>query len=229
MLDEAWIGCDAVLDIVGTGGDGIGSVNISTGATVVAAAAGARVAKHGNRSVSSLCGSADVVEVRVAGASRMLQRSACALRCTASPQFAHLCSSPHVCNCNAHLHMRMRLLPETNQRASQGTRCFVRILCQELMLSMLQTCLLQRKYQGRLCRHCHALYVLPDTLPGDGHRGRAGPGGRGAVHPRGGRGVHDGAAVPPRHGGGRARPQVPEGAQPLPEGTGSAVTASVTV
>lgn len=39
-----------MLDIVGTGGDGIGSVNISTGATVIAAAAGAKVAKHGNRS-----------------------------------------------------------------------------------------------------------------------------------------------------------------------------------
>src|SRR5205814_5106600 len=81
-----------VLDTCGTGGDGSGTFNISTAAAFVAAAAGVPVVKHGNRSASSQCGSADVLaalgvplEADAAAARRALER--CGLAFCFAPGF----------------------------------------------------------------------------------------------------------------------------------------------
>jgi anthranilate phosphoribosyltransferase len=79
-LDLSGTGRGALVDTSGTGGDASGTFNISTATAFVTAGAGVRVAKHGNRSISSKCGSADVMEALGVNIQLTSQRAAQCLR-----------------------------------------------------------------------------------------------------------------------------------------------------
>jgi len=105
----------AAVDIVGTGGDKSGSYNLSTGASILAAAAGVPVVKHGNRSVSSRAGSADVLEALGLALPLDEQRAA---ECLAATGFTFLFAP--------HYHPAMMAIAPV--RAAMGVRTVFNIL-----------------------------------------------------------------------------------------------------
>jgi anthranilate phosphoribosyltransferase len=109
------VAADGAVDVVGTGGDGSGSLNLSTGAALLAAVCGQPVVKHGNGSISSRCGSADVL--REIGLEVPLDESA-AGRCLAATGFTFLFAP--------HYHPAMRVLAPV--RRALGVRTIFNLL-----------------------------------------------------------------------------------------------------
>ena len=103
------------LDVVGTGGDASHTFNLSTGAALLAVAGGAHVAKHGNRAVSSRCGSADLLEAL--GLKLPLEESAAAA-CLAATGFTFLFAP--------HYHPAMKAIAPV--RAALGVRTVFNLL-----------------------------------------------------------------------------------------------------
>ena len=106
---------DGYVDVVGTGGDGSGSLNLSTGSALLAAAAGCRVVKHGNRSISSQSGSADVLAAL--GLPMPLDEGAAA-RCLEATGFTFLFAP--------HYHPAMKLIAPV--RRALGVRTVFNVL-----------------------------------------------------------------------------------------------------
>jgi len=105
-LEKNWREAHEILDIVGTGGDRLGTFNISTTSAILCAAAGVAVAKHGNRAVTSQSGSADVLEalgIRIdltpAEAARSLQENNFAFFFAPNfhPAFKHIAPARKLC------------------------------------------------------------------------------------------------------------------------------------
>ena len=105
-IDADWRAGREILDIVGTGGDQLGTFNISTTSAILCAAAGVAVAKHGNRAVTSLSGSADVLEalgVRIdqtpgaAGRSLREKNFAFFFAPNFHPAFKHISAARRIC------------------------------------------------------------------------------------------------------------------------------------